>query len=108
MSKLAVVGDTDSVMLFKAVGVDVFPVSSASEANDVFRRLVDEQYSIICITEEFGENLLPLVQHYGKRPTPAVVFIPSNRGSTGFAMARLREIARKAVGADILLAKEGS
>jgi V/A-type H+-transporting ATPase subunit F len=108
MHRLAVIGDIDSVVLFKAVGAEVFPVTSADEAGDVLVRLADEQYAIVCITEQFGDELLPLVERYSDRPAPAVVFIPSNKGSTGTGMARLREIVKKAVGADILLGKEGS
>lgn len=108
MHRLAVIGDIDSIVLFKAVGVDVFPVASAEEAGDVLVRLADEDYAIVCITEQFGGTLLPLVERYSDQPTPAVVFIPSNQGSAGVGMARLREIVKKAVGADILLAKEGS
>lgn len=83
MHRLAVIGDIDSVVLFKAVGAEVFPVTSADEAGDVLVRLADEQYAIVCITEQFGDELLPLVERYSDRPAPAVVFIPSNKGSTG-------------------------
>lgn len=108
MHRLAVIGDIDSVVLFKAVGVDVFPVSSSEEAGVALERLANDQYAVICVTEQYGEELLPLVERYSDKPSPAVVFIPSNRGSAGIGMARLREIVKKAVGADILFAKEGN
>jgi V/A-type H+-transporting ATPase subunit F len=108
MHRLAVIGDIDSIVLFKAVGVDVFPVSSSEEAGKVLAELAEGQYAVICVTEQFGERLLPLIERYSDRPSPAVVFIPSNRGTEGVGMARLREVVKKAVGADILTGKEGS
>lgn len=108
MHRLAVIGDIDSVVLFKAVGAHVFPVSSPAEAQDALERLSGGEYTVICITEQLGGDLLPIVELYSGRPSPAIVFIPSNKGSEGIGMARLREIVKKAVGADILFAKEGN
>ena len=37
--KCAVIGDRDSVLLFKAVGIEVFDVTDGEQANKVLHRL---------------------------------------------------------------------
>ena len=37
--KIAVIGDKDSVLAFKAVGVETFAAQTVFEANDLLRRL---------------------------------------------------------------------
>ena len=39
MLKIAVLGGRDTVMGFKALGLDVFPASGAEEAKEIFRHL---------------------------------------------------------------------
>ena len=107
MHKVAVIGDNDSIVGLKAVGFDVFPVESPSESPTVFQSVVKKEYAIIFITEELGEEILPLLEIYSDRPMPSVIFIPSNRGSTGAGIQKLRQTVERAVGADILYGKEG-
>ena len=57
MLKIAVLGGRDTVMGFKALGLDVFPAGSAEEAKEAFRRLTREsegEYAIIYVEGEPG------------------------------------------------------
>lgn len=49
---VAVVGDKDSVLAFKAIGLDVFPVAGVSEAIDKIHALA-RHYAVIFVTEKF-------------------------------------------------------
>lgn len=107
MSKIAVVGDKDSILGFKALGISICPVQNRDEASKRLRRMAEEEYSIIFITEPLFADLHSLIYDLNREVFPAIIPIPNNRGSTGFAMERLRQLVEKAVGVDILFQKEG-
>ena len=46
---IAVVGDKDSVLAFKAIGIDAYPVDGEMQARNVVRELA-RSYSVIFIT----------------------------------------------------------
>ena len=48
---MAVIGDKDSVMLFKAVGIDVFYETDGDRANRQIKQLAREGYGVIYLTE---------------------------------------------------------
>ena len=50
MFKIAVVGDKDSILAFKALGVDVFPVYDGDEARRTVDTIARDKYGIIFIT----------------------------------------------------------
>ena len=47
--KIGVVGDKDSVLAFKALGIDVFPVVEADEARKTIDRLAMNNYAVIFV-----------------------------------------------------------
>ena len=52
MAKIGVIGDRDSVLLFKAVGLDVFFEDEGVSANRTLHRLAREGYVTIFVTEK--------------------------------------------------------
>lgn len=105
-SNIAIIGDRDSVLCFKAVGVSVFPTADVGEARKIFRRLIQGDYAVIYITEQLATGLDEEIQKVAYRPLPSVVLIPNSKGSLGFGSRRIREVVKKAVGADILADSE--
>ncbi|MDE7395170.1 MAG: V-type ATP synthase subunit F [Clostridiales bacterium] len=99
--KIAVLGDKDSVLAFKAVGADAFHAGNAFEANDVLRRIKDE-YTVIFITEDLASKIEDTLGKLKSRAYPIVIPIPGQNGSDGFGMKGVRSDVEKAVGADIL------
>lgn len=100
-NRIAVIGDKDSVLAFKAVGMDVYPVEDVSEAERMVKILARD-YAVIFVTEEIAENAREVLDRYKSRPYPAIIPIPSNKGSNGFGMAGVKADVEKAIGADIL------
>ncbi len=47
MYKVAVLGDRDSVLGFKALGLDVYPVTTAEEARKKLHELAKEDVAVI-------------------------------------------------------------
>ncbi len=103
--KIAAIGERDLILPFKAVGVDIFPTASAQEASERARRLATEGYNIIMITENIAASIQDAMEKFQNEPVPSIVPIPSTIGSEGFALGRLREAIKRAVGTDILAEK---
>lgn len=102
--KVAVLGDRESVMGFRALGLDVFPVEPA-EAEPLFRKLsrqTEPPYAIIYITEELMSVLSEPMKALKDSLYPAVIPIPSAKGSLGLGMTALNAAVERAVGANIL------
>jgi len=105
--KIAVIGDKDSILGFKAIGVDTFSVTSSEAALKVLKQLVSENYGVIFITEELARELEDIVTELHKRYLPAVVLIPNSKGALGIGIHQIKKNVEKAIGADILFRKEG-
>ncbi|SHI62043.1 V/A-type H+-transporting ATPase subunit F [Lutispora thermophila DSM 19022] len=102
MFKIAVVGDKDSILAFKALGVDVFSVYDSEEARKTVDTIARNNYGIIFITEQIA-NLIPdTIERYDKEIIPAVILIPSNQGTLNIGMSRINKNVEKAVGSNIL------
>lgn len=99
---MAVIGDRDSVLLFKSAGIRVAPASNTQEARKVFDELVEANFAVIFITEQLAAGMQDRIEEIALGPLPSVVLIPNNKGSLGLGLKRVRETVKKAVGADIL------
>ncbi len=102
MYKIAVLGDADSVLGFKALGLDVFPVDSVGDAKSTLHRLAKESYAIVYLTEQLAVHMDEDLARYKDELTPAVILIPGKEGSLGIGMANVKKSVERAVGADIL------
>ena len=100
--KIAVLGDKDSVLGFKALGLDVFPAGTADEAHEILHRIAKEDYAVIYVTEQFAVQLETDIAKYKDALTPAIILIPGKEGSMGVGMSNIRKAVERAVGADIL------
>ena len=107
MYKMAVIGDKDSVLGFKALGLATFPVTSAEAASRTLKKLAREKYGIIFITEQVAQPLGDYIEELSTCLLPSVVLIPNNAGSLGLGRQRIKRNVEKAIGADILFGKEG-
>ncbi|MBP3540162.1 MAG: V-type ATP synthase subunit F, partial [Oscillospiraceae bacterium] len=59
MLKIAVIGGSDTVMGFKALGLETYPAADAVEATQILRRLTrdNEDYAIIYIEETLAQYM---------------------------------------------------
>lgn len=105
--KIAVIGDKDSILGFKTLGVAAFPVTNSEAALAVLKKLAAESYGVVFITEELARDLGEVLAELNKRFLPSVVLIPNSKGTLGLGMQKIKENVEKAIGADILFKKEG-
>ena len=101
MYKIAVLGDRDSVLGFKALGLEVVFAEEADTARHTLHRLARENYAVIYITEQLAQRIPNDIARYKDAVTPAVILIPGKAGSLGLGQAALQSAVERAVGADI-------
>ena len=101
MYKIAVLGERDSVLGFKALGLDVFFVEDVEGGCKELHRLAKDEYAIIYITEQLAQYMGEDIARYKDSVTPAVILIPGKTGSLGLGAAALKKAVERAVGADI-------
>lgn len=100
--KIGVVGDKDSVLAFKALGVDVAPVVGADEARRAVDKMAMNDYAVIFVTEQVAKDIEDTIERYNKMTIPAVILIPSNEGTLNIGTKRISDNVEKAVGVNIL------
>ena len=102
MYKIAVIGDRDSVLGFRALGLDVFPTEDTDAGRRTLHRLAQEDYAVIYITEQLAQQLTAEIARYKDEAKPAVILIPGANGSQGLGMSALNAAVERAVGSNII------
>ncbi len=100
---IAVIGDSESIKGFSAIGLDIYPCDDSENAPQLFHRIAEgDNYSVIFITEEIFELVEKERRRYEERLTPAVIPIPGVKGNSGIGIKRLSSFVEQAVGSDII------
>ena len=102
MYKIAVLGDRDTIYGFGALGLEVFPIDDGETGAKTVRRLAEEDYAVLYITEALCAQIPQELERLRELPLPAVVPIPGLSGNTGMGMAMVKRSVEQAVGSDIL------
>lgn len=102
MYKIAVVGDYDSIYGFATLGLEICPAGNREEIRNTLRRLAEEDYGIIYITEAAAIGVESDLEALRERMLPAVIQIPGVSGNTGAGVQGVRRTVEQAVGSDIL------
>ena len=105
MYKIAVIGGAESVIGFKALGLDTYAVESGEEAKKVLHEITkprEDEYAIIYMEETVAAEIQSEIRKYDEKPSPAIILIPGRNGPMGIGQAALNEAIQKAIGSDIL------
>lgn len=106
MYKVAVIGDRESVMGFRALGLTAVVAENGEQAAKALRSLADSKNAVIYITEQLAALIPTEISRYIDNPECAVIPIPSKEGSLGIGQREMHRAVERAVGADILKDKE--
>ena len=101
MYRVAVIGDRDSVLGFKALGLEVFFAEKKEQAAEQIHELARKNYAVIYITETLAADILQDIAQYKDEVMPAIILIPGKQGSLGIPMNNLKRSVERAVGIDI-------
>ena len=99
---IAVVGDWDSVMGFRALGLETHPVRTPEQAREEIKRLAKEDCAVIYLTETLAKSMPDVLERYKDELRPAIILIPGREGSLGIGRDNIQRAIERAVGADIL------
>ena len=102
MYKIAVIGDRESVYGFSSLGLDIYPAYSGDEAKGLIKKLAEENYAVIYITEALAKDASEIIEKYSRVITPAIILIPGVSGNTGEGMSSVMKSIERAVGSSIL------
>ena len=102
MYKAAVIGDRQSVMGFRALGLTVECAETPEQAAGAQHRLAQTNHAVIYITEQLASKIPQEIAQYLDLPQVAVIPIPSKDGVLGIGDRELHSAVERAVGADIL------
>ena len=101
--QIAVVGDWESVMGFRALGLDTYPVTSAEEAKKTVHELArGEKCAVIYLTEQLAKDMGDVLAKYKDALRPAIILISGREGSLDIGKSNIKTTIERAVGADIL------
>ena len=100
--RIAVIGDWESVMGFRALGLDTYPVTSVEAAKEKVRDLAKTDCAVIYLTEQLAKDKEYVLSRYKDELRPAIILIPGRGGSLGIGKANIHRAIERAVGADIL------
>lgn len=102
MYKIAVIGDRESIYGFSSLGIEIYPAYSGDEAEALIKRLAEDSYAVIYITEALAKDSSSIIEKYSKEITPAIILIPGVSGNTGDGMSSVLKSIERAVGSQIL------
>ena len=102
MSKIAVMGDQDSIYGFAALGLEIHPTTDRDEAAHLLKKLANTDYAVIYMTEALAAELETELDEYRTRQWPAIIPIPGVSGNTGMGIRAVKKSVEQAVGSDII------
>lgn len=104
MLKIAVIGGRETVIGFKALGLETYAADGPAEALAALKKLTREESdcAIIYVEETFAEALENEIARFKDNPVPAVILIPGREGSLGLGQSALKAAVERAVGTNIL------
>lgn len=101
--KIAVIGSTDFVMPFSALGVDTYPVGlSAGDIEENANKIISEKYALVVVAENIAAQTNEVFSACEDMPTPCIMVVPFTTKSEGFATQALGEVLKMATGINIL------
>ncbi len=102
-SNVAVIGDTDFVMPFSALGVDTFATGQGrNEIDESTKKIIEGKYALVVVAENIASDVEQIFSDYENLPTPCIVVVPFTTEPTGIATKTLGEALKIATGINIL------
>lgn len=100
MSKLAIIGESWTVLGFAGLGLSIYPVEKKEEVQETLKSL-GKDYAIIFVTETFYEVVADRFQLEHQDRFPIICLIPNHKARKNLGRKIIREVVRKAVGFEI-------
>ncbi|MBQ2739332.1 MAG: V-type ATP synthase subunit F [Oscillibacter sp.] len=99
--RIAVIGDWNSILGFRALGLETYPASTSEEAKEILRDLAKENCSVVYLTEQLAKDMSDTIGRYKDALRPAIILIPGREGSLGIGRENIQQAIKRAIGTDI-------
>ncbi len=99
--KMAIIGNGDSVLVFKSAGMDAFCAEEKESARHLLKDLAKE-YQVIFLTDVLAKDMEDTLSEYAAKTYPIILTLPSMNGSNGYGYEQLKKQSERALGIDIL------
>lgn len=109
---IAIIGPKDIISGFKALGVTPFNAEDGETALSILKKMkkdventdsTENKFATVIIIESIVQQIpIDEMDKISKGALPAVVAIPGLEGSHGAGVEKLRRLAERAIGSDIL------
>jgi V/A-type H+/Na+-transporting ATPase subunit F len=103
--KIAILGSKDMVMLFKAVGCDVFSPVGKDKIRASFSKLISN-YKIILIQTNYAKLCEDLIEQTKTTAYPIVLVVPNKNEENTYALDKIVTDMERSIGAKIVLEEE--
>ena len=101
--RIAVIGERDTILPFRALGLEIVPMNPDEKVNELVEKLLKEKVRIIFFTPDLFPHLQPIMERTRKSPVPCFIALPTAK--VEITIERLRRLVAKAIGADLLFKK---
>lgn len=102
-TKVAVLGDSDFVMAFSALGLEAFAVEDNQESvAESAEKILTEEFGLVVVAENIAGMANMVFERTQRDAVPCVVVVPFLRESEGFATKALGQVLKAATGIDII------
>lgn len=104
MSSVAIIGDIDVVSGFRLGGVKRAEVAnSAEEAVAAFDKILDEEISIIIITQVLANEIRNHINRkIGSSVLPMIIKIPDKDGSSEGSSDQMADLIKRVIGVEMV------
>ncbi len=101
--KIALIGDSSTVLGFAAGGVTGYAAQQSQEALEKLREFVSsKEYAIILITETLAEPIVKDIAGIETGSIPSIIIVPDQGGAKGIGFEKIRLSVERALGIDLL------
>lgn len=107
MPNVAVVGNRDAVLAFKAMGFLTYAAETPDQALSAVNDARKRNCSVVFITEALALGVEGELREFADRYGISITVIPDNRQKLGLGFKKMKAHVEKAIGVDILFREEG-
>jgi len=105
--RIAVVGDSDFMLAFKALGIKVYLPKNIQHAKEIITNIGNENIALCFLHQSFFEPLRPEREVLEEKFCPVIVGFSDYREVADHLEKMMREMAIKATGSDSLVRRRG-
>ena len=102
-SPMAAVGSYDSILPFKAIGLDVveIPDENRDSIGEIMNRFAIKGYAALFVEEALFSKYQQAVDEVNESTDMCIIPVPNQSGSMGVGLSSIRRNVERAVGMDI-------